>query len=126
ARSGEGGPSEVIEVHLAGRPALLEIAAIEAVADGRSPVRATIVARDEQGVPAGFGPLTIVSELEPLAGDAFPELSGYPVLLRDGQATVEFRPLLTTREIALDASFEALTASAEVLALPTREELYHF
>src|SRR5690606_21237846 len=84
ARVGE--TTDSVEVYLAGRPARLEVTAVEAVSNGRTPVRATLTATDANGVPTGFGPVTLVTDLRPAAADAFPELPGYQVLMRDGYA----------------------------------------
>lgn len=124
ARVGE--TTDSVEVFLAGRPARLEVTSVEAVSNGRTPVRVTFAAADANGIPTGFGPLTLETDLEPTAADAFPELPGYQVLLRDGHAVAEFAPLLTAREIEVTARYETLTATTRVLAVPTREALYHF
>jgi hypothetical protein len=111
ARSALG--SDRVEVFLAGNPARLEVRPIRVLADGRTPLEFEIRALDRNGLTAGFGPLTIESQPEPLEPDAFPRESGYQLLLKDGVALLRLKPMPTPGPVSFKLAFDSLQMLAE-------------
>ena len=107
-----GDRRDVVEVFRAGRPVELVARPIGAVADGRSPVRVRIEARDAAGLTAGSGFVTVTSDPEPLSPDANPAEAGYQVLLRDGAAEIELAPMVRPGEVRVRMAKDALESES--------------
>ncbi|GLV47168.1 hypothetical protein TJA_03420 [Thermus sp. LT1-2-5] len=120
----EGVAQDRLEVFRAGNPTRLRLSLLEARADGRTPIRVLVEALDENGIPTGFGPVTLEADLEPLNPDAFLDISGYQVLLKDGRAEVLLRPLLAPREFGVRARFNELQTQAKFFAGERKESLW--
>lgn len=104
--------SDRVEVFLAGNPVQLKVRPVRLLADGRTPLELEIRAADGLGLASGFGPLTVETSQEPLEEDAFPLLSGYQVLLRDGVARLRLKPTATPTTLRLRLAFGASTGPA--------------
>ncbi len=89
-----GDSRDAVEIFRAGRPVQLVATPVKTVADGRTPLRVRIEARDEAGLASGMGFVTIAASPEPRTPDANPNESGYQVLLRDGVAEIELEPMV--------------------------------
>ncbi|WP_287416497.1 hypothetical protein [Oceanithermus sp.] len=107
-----GDRRDAVEVFRAGRPVELLARPLDAVADGRTPVRVRIEARDAAGLTAGSGFVTVASEPEPLTPDANPAESGYQVLLRDGAAEIELAPMVRPGEVRLRLAKDAIESES--------------
>lgn len=116
--------SDRVEVFLVGRPVRLEVRPLRLLADGRTPLELEVRALDALGLTAGFGPVTVETNVEPLEPDAFPLLSGYQVPLKDGQALLRLRPTAAPTPLRLRLTFEGLSAQAEFFALGRQEGLW--
>jgi hypothetical protein len=121
---GPSGELDRVEVYRAGNPVRLRLSLEGAQVDGRTPLRLLIEALDENGLPSGFGPVTLESGLEPVSPDAFLEISGYQALLKDGRAEVLLRPLAAPREFPVRARFNQLEAEARFFAGSRKEALW--
>ncbi|WP_234553789.1 hypothetical protein [Thermus caliditerrae] len=119
----EGVAQDRLEVFRTGNPTRLRLSLLEAKADGRTPIRVLVEALDENGLPSGFGPVTVETDLEPLNPDAFLEISGYQILLKDGRAELLLRPLVAPREFQVRAAFNRLEGQARFFAGERREGL---
>ncbi|MEZ0347778.1 MAG: hypothetical protein ABWJ90_04620 [Thermus sp.] len=120
----EGVAQDRLEVFRAGNPTRLRLSLLEAKADGRTPIRVLVEALDENGIATGFGPVTFEADLEPLNPDAFLEISGYQVLLKDGRAEVLLKPLLAPKEFGVRARFNELQTQARFFAGERKEGLW--
>ncbi len=105
-----------VEVFRPGTPVRLVAELVQGRVDGRTPIEVRVRALDASGLATGFGPLSVESDLEALNPDAFLQLPGYQVLLRDGEARVLFRPLPAPREFSLKARFNELGLEARFFA----------
>ncbi|MCS6867397.1 MAG: hypothetical protein NZX11_01455, partial [Thermus sp.] len=112
----EGMAQDRLEVFRAGNPVRLRLTLVEAKTDGRTPLRVLVEALDENGLPSGFGPLSVETDLEPLNPDAFLALSGYQILLKDGRAELLLRPLVAPREFYVRVGFNRLEAQSRFFA----------
>ena len=116
-----------VEVFLAGAPVRLEVRPVRLVADGRTPLEFEVLALDRLGLPSGFGPLTVATAgAEPLEPDAFPLLSGYQVLLKDGRARLRLKPLATPGPLRLELAYSTLETAAEFFVPGARAALYQY
>ncbi|RMH54477.1 MAG: DUF11 domain-containing protein [Deinococcus-Thermus bacterium] len=115
-----------VEVFLAGRPVRLEVRPLRLLADGRTPLELEIRALDALGLPSGDGPLTVEAWPEPLEPDAFPLLSGYQVLLKDGQALLRLKPTATPTSLRLRLVFGELEGQAEFFVLGRQNRVWQF
>ncbi|WP_051946777.1 hypothetical protein [Thermus amyloliquefaciens] len=113
-----------VEVFRAGNPVRLRLSLLEAKVDGRTPIKVLVEALDENGLPAGFGPLTLETDLEPLNPDAFLDISGYQILLKDGRAELLLKPLPAPREFGVRAEFNRIQAQARFFAGEGQEGLW--
>lgn len=120
------GQRDQVEVKRAGQATQLVITPITLLADGVTPVSLEIKALDNAGVSTGFGALTIDSSVEPSQADAFPERSGYQVLLEDGVAILKLEPVSSARSLNVRASFNDLYQEDEFYLGGTTQTLYHF
>ncbi|BDG17508.1 hypothetical protein [Thermus brockianus] len=120
----EGVAQDRLEVFRAGNPTRLRLSLLEAQADGRTPLKVSVEALDENGLASGFGPVTVETDLEPLNPDAFPEVSGYQILLKDGRAELLIRPLTAPKEFRVRARFNQLEAEARLFAGERKEALW--
>ncbi|MER3479921.1 MAG: hypothetical protein C4327_05385 [Meiothermus sp.] len=118
--------SDRVEVFLAGPPVRLEVRPVRLVADGRTPLELEVRALDALGLPAGFGAVTAQTSSEPLEPDAFPLLSGYQVLLKDGQARLRLKPLATPGPLRLELAYNTLETAAEFFVPGARAALYQY
>ncbi|MDW8425505.1 MAG: hypothetical protein RMK51_06195, partial [Meiothermus sp.] len=118
--------SDRVEVFLAGSPTRLEVRPLRLLADGRTPLELEIRALDALGLPAGFGALTVETSGEPLEPDAFPLLSGYQVLLKDGQALLRLKPTATPTPLRLRLAFGEVEGQAEFFVLGRQTRLWQF
>lgn len=119
-----GAGSDRVEVFLATNPVRLEVHPVRLLADGRTPLEFEIVALDAAGLPSGFGPLTLEVSPEPLDSDAFPQISGYQVLLRDGKATLRLKPQAGPTAVNLKLQYEQLNGRAEFFATGKQTTLW--
>lgn len=118
--------SDRVEVFLVGRPARLEVRPLRLLADGRTPLELEVRALDALGLPAGFGAVTVETSSEPLEADAFPLLSGYQLLLRDGQALLRLKPTATPTTLRLRLTFGEIQGQAEFFVLGRQNRLWQF
>lgn len=118
--------SDRVEVFLAGSPTRLEVRPLRLLADGRTPLELEIRALDALGLPSGFGAVTVETSSEPLEPDAFPLLSGYQLLLRDGQAVLRLKPTATPTPLRLRLAFGELEGQAEFFVLGRQNRLWQF
>lgn len=113
---------EQIEVFLAGAPEKLTVEPVQNLADGITPIRFKIVARDASGLPSGEGFVDVLTTLEPGQPDMNPFEGGYQVRMLDGEALLELRPTTSTRPVALTLKFGPLESTLEVpLQFSTRQ-----
>jgi len=103
-----------VEVFLAGRPERLVLVRERAVADGRSPLRFRIEARDAYGLTSGRGLVTLEAEPEPSQPDAAPLEPGYQVRMRAGVAELTLSPLASPGWVRVRAEFNGLTLDERV------------
>ncbi|WP_456413285.1 hypothetical protein [Oceanithermus profundus] len=115
---------DVVEVFRAGRPVELVARPLGAVADGRSPVRVRIEARDAAGLTAGSGFVTVMSDPEPLTPDANPAESGYQVLLRDGAAEIELAPMVRPGEVRVRMAKDAIESESRFYVAGTERPFW--
>lgn len=120
----EGVAQDRVEVFRTGNPTALRLSLLEGKADGRTPLKVLVEALDENGLPSGFGPVTVETDWEPLNPDAFLEVSGYQILLKDGRAELLLRPLVAPREFRVRAAFNRLEGEARFFAGERREGLW--
>jgi len=116
--------SDQVEVFLAGKPIKLVVRPVRLLADGRTPVELEILALDANDLPSGFGPLTVQVSPEPLEPDAFPQESGYQILMRNGRAMLKLKPLASPVLVRLRLAFGELTTQAEFYALGRQNSLW--
>ncbi|KIQ55546.1 hypothetical protein SY28_03000 [Meiothermus taiwanensis] len=116
--------SDRVEVFLAGSPVRLEVRPLRLLADGRTPLELEVRAVDALGLASGFGPLTVEASLEPLEEDAFPLLSGYQVLLKDGVARLRLKPTPTPTTLRLRLATGELQAQNEFFVLGRQSTLW--
>ncbi|MCX7801708.1 MAG: hypothetical protein N2313_01655 [Meiothermus ruber] len=116
--------SDRVEVFLAGNPVRLEVRPLRLLADGRTPLELEVRAVDALGLASGFGPLTVEASQEPLEEDAFPLLSGYQVLLKDGVARLYLKPTATPTPLRLRLATGELQAQAEFFVLGRQSTLW--
>lgn len=102
------GLREQVEVFFPGAPRNLAIRPLRLVADGRTPLEFEVLVTDVDGLPTGFGGLTIESNLEPLDPDALGRDPGYQVFLRDGRALLRLKPIAFVAEIRFKAKLGSL------------------
>lgn len=115
-----------VEVFLAGSPLRIEVRPLRLLADGRTPLELEVRVLDKLGLPTGFGALTVESSSEPLEPDAFPLLSGYQLLLRDGVALLRLAPTATPTPLRLRLAFGELEGQAEFFVLGRQTQLWQF
>ncbi len=118
--------SDRVEVFLVGSPTRLVVRPLRLLADGRTPLELEVLALDAMGLPSGFGALTVETPSEPLEPDAFPLLSGYQLLLRDGQAVLRLKPTATPTSLRLRLAFGDLLGQAEFFVLGRQNRLWQF
>jgi len=118
--------SDRVEVFLAGNPVRLEVRPLKLLADGRTPLEFEILALDANGLPSGFGPLTLQTSGEPLEPDAFPDLSGYQLLLKEGRAVLRLKPLAAPSNVRLQLAFGELSANAAFYVLGKQTSFWQF
>ncbi|GEM83579.1 hypothetical protein [Meiothermus hypogaeus] len=118
--------SDRVEVFLTGNPTWLEVRPLRLLADGRTPIELEIRALDALGLPAGFGAVTVETSIEPTEPDAFPLLSGYQLLLKDGQALLRLKPTPTPTSLRLRLAFDELEGQAEFFVLGRQNRLWQF
>lgn len=118
--------SDRVEIFLVGSPTRLEVRPLRLLADGRTPLELEVRALDALGLPSGFGPTTVETSVEPLEADAFPLLSGYQLLLRDGQALLRLKPTATPTTLRLRLSFGEVQGQAEFFVLGRQNRLWQF
>lgn len=116
--------SDRVEVFLAGNPVRLEVRPLRLLADGRTPLELEVRAVDALGLASGFGPLTVEASQEPLEEDAFPLLSGYQVLLKDGVARLYLKPTATPTPLRLRLATGELQTQAEFFVLGRQSTLW--
>lgn len=116
--------SDRVEVFLAGSPVRLEVRPLRLLADGRTPLELEVRAVDALGLASGFGPLSVETSQEPLEEDAFPLLSGYQVLLRDGVARLRLKPTATPTTLRLRLATGELQEQAEFFVLGRQSTLW--
>ncbi len=115
-----------VEVFLVGSPTRLVVQPLRLQADGRTPLELEVRALDALGLPSGFGPLTIETSGEPLDEDAFPTLSGYQLLLREGEARLRLKPTATPTLLRLRLAFGELVQEAEFFVAGQQNRLWQF
>jgi len=108
------GRSDRVEVFRAGRPVTLVALPEEVVADGRTPIRLRIEARDDQGFATGMGFVTVESSVEPMLADANLHESGYQVLLKDGVGELVLRPLATPGEVVVRMAKDRIEGESKI------------
>ncbi|MBF6594668.1 MAG: DUF11 domain-containing protein [Thermaceae bacterium] len=118
--------SDRVEVFMASTPVKLEVRPLKLLADGRTPVELEILALDANGLPSGFGPLTLETSGEPLSPDAFPDMGGYQLLLKEGRAILRLKPLAAPAPVRLKLAFGELKGDAEFYALGKQTTLWQF
>jgi hypothetical protein len=118
--------SDRVEVFLVGSPTRLEVRPLRLLADGRTPLELEVRALDALGLPSGFGALTVETSGEPLEADAFPLLSGYQLLLRDGVALLRLQPIATPTTLRLRLATGELQGQAEFFVLGRQNRLWQF
>ena len=102
------GQYDSVSVWRALNPSQLALKVLSDEADGVTPVRFALVALDENGISNGFGALSIETNLEPLEEDAFPDRSGYQLLMKDGEAILTLRPVSFAQRVTIKAQFNDL------------------
>jgi hypothetical protein len=105
-----------VEVFVPGRPKAIEVLPLSLQADGSTPLEFLVRVVDENGLPTGFGALTLEASPEPLLPDAFPLEPGYQVLLKDGEARLLLKPTPVPREVVVRARFAPLEAEKRFFA----------
>lgn len=123
---GTAAGSDRVEVFLAGTPVKLEVRPLKLLADGRTPLELEILALDANGLASGFGPLAIETSGEPVDPDAFPDVSGYQLLLKDGRAVLRLKPLAAPSTVRLKLAFGELSQTADFYALGKGTTLWQF
>ncbi|WP_027881834.1 DUF11 domain-containing protein [Meiothermus rufus] len=118
--------SDRVEVFLVGSPTRLEVRPLRLQADGRTPLELEVRALDALGLLSGFGPLTLETSGEPLDEDAFPTLSGYQLLLRDGRVVLRLKPTPTPTLLRLRLAFGELVQEAEFFVVGQQNRLWQF
>lgn len=106
--------SDVVEVYQARAPERLEVLPAQVRADGVTPILLEVLALDDEGVPNGFGPLQVASARPLLDADAYPELAGHHVLLRDGRAWLRFAPSVAGGVVEVELRYAELTKRVRV------------
>ena len=81
-----------VAVTAAGQIARVEVQAVQALADGSTPVRLRLRTLDEAGVTTSSPTLTVRSSIESSVPDADPSESGYQLRLEGGQGELVFPP----------------------------------
>jgi hypothetical protein len=105
-----------VEVFVPGRPKAIEVLPLSLQADGSTPLEFLVRVVDENGLPTGFGALTLEASPEPLLPDAFPLEPGYQLLLKDGEARLLLKPTPVPREVVVRARFAPLEAEKRFFA----------
>ncbi len=100
--------TDEVEVFVPGRPHRLEATPLSLKADGSTPLEFLVRVVDENGLPTGFGALSLETSPEPLLPDAFPLEPGYQVLLKDGEARLLLKPTPVPQEVMVRARFAPL------------------
>lgn len=116
--------SDRVEVFLADKPVRLEVRPVRLFADGRTPLELEIRAVDGLGLASGFGPLSVETSQEPLEEDAFPLLSGYQLLLKDGVARLRLKPTAIPTTLRLRMAFGEITEQAELFVESQKNTLW--
>ncbi len=109
-----GGRHDEVEVFRAGRPERLQVVPVEAVADGRTPIRLRIESMDAAGLASGMGFVTVESSVEPMIADANLHESGYQVLLENGAAELVLWPLVTPGEVTIKMLKDQLVYTSRI------------
>lgn len=113
---------EQIEVYLASAPVKLTVEPVQDLADGITPIRMKIVARDASGLPSGEGFVDVLTSLEPNQPDVNPFEGGYQIRMVDGVALLELRPTTSTKPLNLTLKMDQLTQTQDVgLQFSTRQ-----
>ncbi|GGJ54255.1 hypothetical protein [Deinococcus roseus] len=113
---------EQIEVFLASAPVKLTVEPVQNLADGVTPIRMKVVARDANGLPSGEGFVDVLTSLEPNQPDVNPFEGGYQIRMVDGEALLELRPTTSTRPLNLTLKMDQLNQMLEVpLQFSTRQ-----
>ena len=102
------GQQDQLEVFLADNPVQLVIQPVRLQADGVTPLVFEVRALDANALSNGFGAVSLASNLEFLEADAFPDKSGYQLLLKDGVARVTLAAIPVAQEVRLSALFNDL------------------
>ena len=97
-----------VEVFVPGRPKAIQVLPLSLQADGSTPLEFLVRVVDENGLPTGFGSLTLETSPEPLLPDAFPLEPGYQLLLKDGEARLLLKPTPVPQEVRVRARFAPL------------------
>jgi len=109
-----GGESDQVEVFRAGRPVELLVVPVQAIADGSTPIRLRIEARDQAGLASGMGFVTVESSQEPMLADANLQISGYQVFLKDGAGELVLRPLPSPGELVIKLAKDEMETTSRL------------
>ncbi len=119
-----GSERDQISIFRAANPSNLNITPVTLAADGVTPIQFEITATDNNGLTNGFGAVTIETNLEPLKPDAFPDMSGYQVLMKEGVARLDLSPVSYAQRGLIKAEFNALEIEHESFIGGTSTNLY--
>jgi hypothetical protein len=105
-----------VEVFVPDRPKAIEVLPLSLQADGSTPLEFLVRVVDENGLPTGFGSISLETNPEPLLPDAFPLEPGYQLLLKDGEARLLLKPTPVPQEVRVRARFAPLETEARFYA----------
>lgn len=115
--------NDEVEVFVATGIRRIELEPLQLVADGSTPVRVRVRAFDAAGVGAATQTVTVVSNLEPLARDAEPGVTGYQLRLRDGEGVLELKPQVTPQVLNLEFISGEQNWTERLNVIPDRREV---
>jgi len=115
---------DVVEVFRAGRPVRLVAVPERVVADGRTPLRLRIETRDELGFASGMGFVTVESSVEPVSPDANLQMSGYQVLIKDGEGELVLHPVASPKMLHIKLAKDNLESEVDIYVPGTKTTLW--
>ncbi|GMA17073.1 hypothetical protein E5F05_03165 (plasmid) [Deinococcus metallilatus] len=93
---------EQVRVYYAGQAARVDVQAVQALADGSTPLRFRLRALDASGLTTAQPTLTVHSSIEPSLPDADPVEGGYQVALQNGEGELVLPPQSAPGTLTLD------------------------